>query len=233
MDTFSNTARKLREDVLLLPHHEAGALERGLVTNCYALLCGPNTLLVDAVFADVLPAVHALAQAGHAPTALVLTHRHVVPQAETLPEIVEQYRIPVFLHPNDAAHPQARRWPDLRYADPTASPLLAECGAEAIPFPGHTEGHIMLYRAVEGGLLLTGDCAVGPTLRDADKDTATMIRPPLSFNVSDAALRNGWIAFRRPVTALCPYHGMPLLDRPDAVAGALESLRREQPTIGL
>ena len=233
MDTSLMTARKLREDLILLPHHEGAALEHGLVTNCYAALCGPHAILVDAVFADSLPAIHALAQAGHTPTALVLTHRHVVPQAETLPEIVRQYQIPVFLHPNDAAHPQARRWRDLRYADPTDSPLLAECGLQALLFAGHTEGHIMLYREAAGGLLLTGDCAVGPKLREAEEDDWTMTRPPLSFNVNDTALRNAWIAFQRPVAALCPYHGLPVVDRADAIVNALESLRREQPTIGL
>jgi glyoxylase-like metal-dependent hydrolase (beta-lactamase superfamily II) len=148
----------LRPDLVWLRHREAQVEALGLSTNAYAVLGPRGAVLVDAVFADTVPDAAAVAAWGVPPVALVLTHRHLVPQADDLDGIARRLRVPIFLHPADAAHPQAGR--GRVYHDPTDSAVIAAAGVEVVPFPGHTEGHVALYLAAEGGALLAGDAAM-------------------------------------------------------------------------
>ncbi len=131
----------LRPDLVLLRHRDAQVGALGLSTNAYAVLGPRGAVLVDAVFADTVPDAAAVAAWGVPPVALVLTHRHLVPQADDLDGIARRLRVPIFLHPVDAAHPQAGR--GRVYHDPTDSAVIAAAGVEVVPFPGHTEGHVV------------------------------------------------------------------------------------------
>jgi glyoxylase-like metal-dependent hydrolase (beta-lactamase superfamily II) len=196
------------------------------------VLAPGGAVLVDAVFADQLPAIQAVAAAGHPPTALVLTHRHVVPQGDALGAVARAFGVPVLLHPIDAAHPQARVSP-VPLGDPTTSAALRAAGVEALLFPGHTAGHVVLYGAAGGGFVVAGDCAMGPTAGEAAAGADVLVRAPLAFNVDDGALRRGWLAFDRPLATIGPLHGEPLAGRPASVPRALAALRAEAPTTTL
>ena len=224
------SSQTLRCDLVLLPHRDAQVEAAGLSTNAYAVLGTHGAVLVDAVFADTLPDAAMLATWGVPPVALVLTHRHLVPQADDLDAIARRLDVPIFLHPADAAHPQAGR--GRAYQDPTDSPFLAEAGIEVVAFPGHTAGHVTLYLAAEGGALLAGDAAMSVPDPDAPPDGRTLVRPPAAFNVDDGQLRAGWLAFARPLATVAPLHGAPLVQRPDAVATARADLTRHEPTSG-
>ena len=223
-------APALRADLVLLPHRDAPVEAAGLSTNAYAVLGPRGAVLVDAAFADTVPDAALVATWGVPLVALVLTHRHLVPQAHDLDGIARRLDIPVFLHPADAAHPQAGR--GRAYHDPTDSAVLAAAGVEVVPFPGHTAGHVALYLAAEGGALLAGDAAMSIADPDAPPDGRTLVRPPAAFNVDDGQLRAGWMAFARPLATVAPLHGMPLVQRPDAVAAARADLTRREPTTG-
>jgi glyoxylase-like metal-dependent hydrolase (beta-lactamase superfamily II) len=249
------TPRRLPGDVVLLPHVEPFAAAHGMAANAYALLHAGGAVLVDAPFADLLPALTALADAGHPPAALVLTHRHVAAQADALADVARAWGgIPVYLHPADAAHPQgataARRW-GVRFADPLAEPALANArawDAEVLAFPGHTAGHVAIYRAAAGGVLVAGDAAMGPSVAEAAAGRAGAVRPPVTLSEDDAAIRRAWAQFDRPLTVIAPYHGQPLAaaaaeaapvagmavdPTTDVVTAALAALRRAAPTDGV
>ena len=167
MDIFA--PRRLRDDLFVLPHREEEVAARGIPANTYALQVGDRLILLDVVFADALLSLRAFITDHVYPAALVLSHRHVVAQAQVLTAVVKEFGIPVFLNPLEARHPQVTGTSDLSYEDPAKSALLAELGIDVLPMPGHTEGHIMLYRSEDGGLLLAGDCAVGPSAGEVQR----------------------------------------------------------------
>ena len=61
----------LRPDIVLIEYSDPGAEEFRLSTNTYALL-------VDTNISSLLPFVWLLSDDGFSPSALVITHRHVV-----------------------------------------------------------------------------------------------------------------------------------------------------------
>ena len=200
MDIFA--PRRLRDDLFVLPHREEEVAARGIPANTYALQVGDSLILLDVVFNDALLSLRTFITARVYPAALVLTHRHVVAQEEVLTAVVKEFGIPVFLDPVEACHPQVTRVSKLAFEDPAKSALLAELGIDVLPMPGHTEGHIMLYRSEGNGLLLAGDCAVGPSAGEVERGSWPLVRPPLSFNIDDEQLRRGWERFSLPVTTL-------------------------------
>ena len=60
---------------------------------------------------------------------------------------------------------------------------------EARFFPGHTEGHIVNYWDQHGGVLFTGDAAMGTTIEQDQNGTEHFVRPPIRMTVNDDALR--------------------------------------------
>ena len=216
--------RRLRDDLFVLPHREQEIAARGIPANTYVLQVQDRLILLDVVFADALSSLRALITDHVYPAALVLSHRHVVAQAEVLTAMVKKFRIPVFLDPVEARHPQVTRASDLPFEDPAKSALLAELGIHVLPMPGHTEGHIMLYRSEDGGMLLAGDCAVGPSAREIERGSWPLIRPPVSFNTDDQQLRRGWERFSLSVTTLGPYHGLPLSNDPEHIEAGIRAM---------
>ena len=227
----------LYDDLILLPHDEPFARRNGRSANCYALLGEAQSVLVDGGFADLLPAARDLADRGYPPTAILLTHRHVAAQGDAFGTFVRQFRTTLLLHPVEAQHPQARQTGH-RFEDPMTPDILQHFGlgdAEVLFFPGHTEGHIMVYRRSHGGVLLTGDCAMGPRFdraQDADEG-AVLVRPPLQLMVDDEQLRRNWEAFDRPVATVGPYHGGLFVDQADTMAEVMVPLKQERATHSL
>ena len=200
-------------------------------TNAYAVLTRGRALLFDANASGLLPLVEILRRDGFEPAGLVLSHRHSAGLGDAVITIAEQYQTPVFLHPIDAQHPQAMAV-GLPYENPVGHPLLAEFGTEALHFPGHTAGLVMLYFAAQQ-VLLAADAAMGPTAPQADRGVEYLVRPPITTNVDDDELRRGWLAFDRPVASVLPYHGTGYLQRRRDLPTIMQSLKRPVPTVGL
>lgn len=249
----------LLDDLLLLEHEDPGSRKDGMSTNSYALLengsgaAGGEALLVDATFDYLMPSVRELAERGYRPAAIVLTHRHILAGNGTmLDDLAAEFGdVPVLLHPIDVAysvrddphaadHPleniePSKAAPGVGFLDPIGDPtgasLLAGFGVEALHFPGHTEGSVVLYRERDG-LLLSGDAAMGTTVRQAAAGIEEVVRPWPFMSVDDARLRRAWLGFERPVSHLAPYHGRTAyLDRPaEEMREIMRPLTREEPT---
>ncbi|MPZ06712.1 MAG: hypothetical protein GEU26_09930 [Nitrososphaeraceae archaeon] len=150
----------LRPNIVLIEHSDPGAEEIRLSTNTYALLNAGRMLLVDTNISSLLPFVRQLSDDGFSPSALVITHRHVVGLGDALSDIKTEFNIPLLLHPIDARHQQALA-SGLHFENPIGHRVLNRFSVEALLFPGQTAGSIVLYSTNNGGLLLTGDSATG------------------------------------------------------------------------
>ena len=95
-----------------------------------------------------------MSDGGYSPAALVLSHRHVVGLGDAIGDLSTEFKIPVLLHPIDAAREQAMD-SGIRFENPVGHPILGEFGVEALLFPGQTAGSVVLYAAKHGGVLLT------------------------------------------------------------------------------
>jgi glyoxylase-like metal-dependent hydrolase (beta-lactamase superfamily II) len=87
---------------------------------------------------------------------------HVVGLGDAIGDLSTEFKIPVLLHPIDAVHQQAVA-SVIQFENPVGHPILGEFGFEAVLFPGQTAGSIVLHTTKHGGLLLTGDSAMGTT----------------------------------------------------------------------
>ncbi|MDQ3783414.1 MAG: MBL fold metallo-hydrolase [Actinomycetota bacterium] len=229
--TLSPEPRRLLDDLILLEHTDPGARPAGMSTNAYALLDDGKALLVDAAFDFLRPPTREIADEGYPPAGLLLSHRHLAGNGDMFEAFGEEFGVPIFLHPLDAAHPQAGG-AGVKFRDPMESPLFAEFGAEVIHFPGQTEGSVMLYRRRDG-LLLAGDSAMGPTNPQTASGVERLIRPPVFTSTDDAQLRRNWIEFDKPVAHLGPYHGSVYVGRSEAMEELMRPLVREEPTLGV
>jgi glyoxylase-like metal-dependent hydrolase (beta-lactamase superfamily II) len=221
----------LRDDVVLIEHSDPGARQAQLSTNTYAVLRNSRALLIDTNFSPLMPFIRELAARGFTPAALVISHRHVAGTGDAVRTLAKEFKMPVLMHPVDAGHPQAMV-SQVPYEDPMGHSLLTEFGLEAIHFPGHTSGHIALYGAERGGLLIAGDAAMGTTAGQAAQGIERLIRPPAGLSTDDAELRKRWFSFSRPVTTVLPYHGTGYVDRGADIARIMAPLTRDQPTTG-
>jgi glyoxylase-like metal-dependent hydrolase (beta-lactamase superfamily II) len=220
----------LRSDIVLIEYSDPGAEAAHISTNTYALLNAGRMLLVDTNVSSLLPFVRQLSDDGFSPAALVISHRHVVGLGDAIGNLAEEFKIPLLLHPIDAGHQQALAAGAI-FENPIGHPVLDQFGFEALLFPGQTAGSIMLYSTNNGGLLLTGDSAMGTTADQAKAGLERLIRPPIETSVDDAELRRQWLAFDRPVTTVLPFHGTGYVDRPAAdLAPIMRSLVRSEPT---
>jgi glyoxylase-like metal-dependent hydrolase (beta-lactamase superfamily II) len=134
----------LRPDIALIEYSDPGAEEVHLSTNTYALLNGGRMLLVDTNISSLLPFVRQLSDDGFSPSALVITHRHVVGLGDALNDLKTEFKIPLLLHPIDARHRQALA-SGIAFDNPVGHRVLSKFGFEALLFPGQTA---QLYRVV-------------------------------------------------------------------------------------
>jgi glyoxylase-like metal-dependent hydrolase (beta-lactamase superfamily II) len=119
----------------------------------------------------------------------------------------------------------------LQFENPVGHSILREFGFEALLFPGQTAGSIVLYTAKHGGVLLTGDSAMGTTADQAKAGLERMVRPPIETSVDDAELREQWLAFDRPVATVLPFDGTGYIDRRAAdIDLIMRPLTRPEPT---
>lgn len=228
----SPRTRRLSDNLVLLEHDDPGGRAAGRSTNAYVLLAEGRSLVVDAAFGYLLPAIREIADGGHPPAGLFLSHRHLAGNGDVFRAFEREFGAPVFLSAVDAGHPQARS-AGVRFEDPAGSATLAdEFGLRTVPFPGHTEGSVLIYQE-SSGLLLAGDSAMGTTRPQAARGLEHLIRPPIQTSADDGALRRGWLGFGLPVSHVGPYHGNAYVGRGDELAGIMRPLGREEPTVGM
>ncbi len=220
----------LRPDIVLIEHSDPEAEEAHISTNTYALLNAGRMLLVDTNISPLLPFVRQLSDDGLSPSALVITHRHVVGLGDALSDLKTEFKIPLLLHPIDAKHKQAVA-AGIPFEKPIGHRVLSEFGFDALLFPGQTAGSIMLYSTSNGGVLLTGDSATGTSVDQAKVGLERLIRPPIETSVDDAELRRQWLSFDRLVATVLPFHGTGYIDRSAAdLASIMRPLVRSEPT---
>ena len=136
----------------------------------------------------------------------------------------------MLLHPTDAGHEQAMD-SSIQFENPVGHPILGEFGFEALLFPGQTAGPIILHTTKHGGVLLTGDSAMGTTANQAKAGLEHLVRPPIETSVDDAKLREQWLVFDRPVATVLPFHGTGYIDRhANDIASIMRPLVRLEPT---
>ena len=221
---------RLRPDIVLIEYSDHGAEEIHLSTNTYALLNAGRMLLVDTNVSSLLPFVRQLSDDGFSPSALVITHRHVVGLGDALNDLKTEFKIPLLLHPIDARHRQALA-SGIAFENPVGHRVLSEFGFEALLFPGQTAGSIVLYSSNNGGVLITGDSASGTSADQAKAGLERLIRPPIETSVDDAELRRQWLAFDRLAATVLPFHGTGYVDRlASELASIMRSLVRPEPT---
>ena len=82
---------------------------------------------MDTNISSLLPFVRQLSDEGFSPSALVITHRHVVGLGDDLGDIKSEFKIPLLLHPIDAGHKQALT-SGLSFENPVGHQTLSEFG---------------------------------------------------------------------------------------------------------
>jgi glyoxylase-like metal-dependent hydrolase (beta-lactamase superfamily II) len=162
---------------------------RHLFVNAYLIGRPDNWILVDAALAGAATAIIEAAEAEFGPSAvpkaILLTHGHF-DHVGALPALLDHWDVPVWAHPLEVPHLTGTEDyppPDpsvgkgamalLSFAYPSKAIDLGE-RVRALPLdsqvpnlpewkwihtPGHTQGHISLYRASDG-LLVAGDAFV-------------------------------------------------------------------------
>ncbi len=213
MDFFSPGSQTLYNDLILLPQKGAATGGSGRPPNSFALLFEGYSVLFDAPYSWTLSGVEDLASKGYPPKVLVLSHRNVAGQGDAYEALQEAYGLPILLHPDDASHPEAKR-SGVDFDDPAESEVLRKSGLEVVHFPGHTAGSVMLYWTEHGGVLLAGDCAVGPGPRQ-DQEPPRLERSPGPTEAMTERLAEQWRTFSRPLRTICPLHGTVYQDRDD------------------
>lgn len=202
-----------------------------MTTNAYAILSAERgeAVLIDANVEYLFPFVQRLHDDGYTPVALLRTHQHPdITGGSAIKALQREYGLTAFLHPNDVLASQS----DIGLEDPTDSDLLAAFDLDVELFAGHTRGSMVVYGDCHGGVLFTGNAAMGAIIDETQRGVERLIRPPVEMNVDDGGLRQRWVAFDRPITGIAPHHGTVYLDRGDDVETLLEPLRRRKPTIG-
>ncbi|CAN5558228.1 hypothetical protein BH24ACT22_BH24ACT22_09570 [soil metagenome] len=212
-DFFSPETQILFDDLLLLPQEGASTGPTGRPPNSFAILTERRSILFDAPYSWVIPAVRRLRDEGYPPAALVLSHSNVAGQGDAFDVMTDEFAVPVLLHPADAVVSESRRT-GVECEDPRESEVLAGAGLEVFHFPGHTEGSILLYWENHGGVAFAGDSAVGPGPKQ-DPDPPRLVRAPAINAEADEGLRELWRTFDKPLRTVCPLHGAVYLDRDD------------------
>lgn len=230
---------------------------RHLFVNVYLIGSPQNWILVDAAMAGAAEEIIAAAEATFGldtkPSAIILTHGHF-DHVGALSALLEHWDVPVLAHPLEVPHLTGAE--DYLPADPTvgkgAMALLsftyphkaADFGdrIQALPLdsavpglsdwkwihtPGHTRGHISLYRDSDA-LLIAGDAFVTveqESLYQVLRQTQEVHGPPAYFTPDWATAEESV----RMLEALQPQiaatgHGTPM--RGDALAEGLANLVR-------
>jgi glyoxylase-like metal-dependent hydrolase (beta-lactamase superfamily II) len=223
------TPRQLLPNLFYIKHSDPGALRMGMSTNTYVLASNERALLIDPLFDYLLQPINEILSKGFSLSGILFTHRHLVSNGNFLYGLTNKYNVPLFLHSADQRYLKIR---GLNYAfeNPVEHPLTKEFDIEVIHFPGHTEGSIIIYQKQNGGLLMTGDAAVGPSEKQIQNGQVQLVRPSLNLSINDNQLRADWEQFNLLFAHVAPFHGGVIINMADKREEFLHSLQSPYPT---
>lgn len=226
MKFYSPDSQTILGPALLLPQEGSGSGGSKRPMNSFAILRDDHSVLVDAAFSWTVEGIRKLVADGRPPRALVLSHGDVVGSADALGDIAAEFGIPVMLHPLDAARDEASAT-GIEFVDPIHSDLLDASNVVRMHVPGHTPGSTMLWIEDEGGILFTGDCAVGLGPEQGAPDAEPTLQRPTMSDERRVEFVQSWhrAVASHPVAAILPLHGQCLLqaDVGEAVFATLQA----------
>lgn len=226
------TPHHLLPNLYHIKHTDPGAQKMGVATNTYVLTADKKALLIDAPFDYLMNPIKEILSKGFTLSGAVFTHRHLFNSGSFLNAFTAEFDVPLLLHPADQNSQQVRNLP-YSFENPVGHPLLEEFGLEAIHFPGHTEGSILLYQELNEGLIFSGDTAIGSTYKELENRTHQLVRVPPMLSVDDGQTRENWKQFDRPFAHFGPFHGATIIDSAKDRNRFLTALRRGEPTESL
>lgn len=211
---YSTENQYLFHDIVWLPQEGATTGPSGRPPNSYAKIDGDEVILIDAAYPWTLPGIAALNDAGHKPTALVITHEHVALQGDAIDEIHRIYHCDIIMHEADVTE-AVRQKLSVPFVSPIQHPALVKAFLDVIPLPYHTPGSIMLHTKENEGVMFTGDSAVAPGPKQ-NPEPPRLERPQVDAQ-KDAEFIDEWhiLCAQRFFSSVLPLHGTPYVERND------------------
>jgi glyoxylase-like metal-dependent hydrolase (beta-lactamase superfamily II) len=209
-------------------------------SNVYFVQSGESWVLVDTAFrgrAELIKgAAETLFGVGARPRAIVLTHAHP-DHAGSASELAHMWDVTVYVRPGEVPLPPSGRIigalarVELPSGQDGLSPIDPNLGVpglpdwQVIPTPGHTRGHLALFREGDRALI-PGDAVLTVnvnSLGDALSERHTLGAPPrfATWNWRAATESVSELARLEP-SMLAPGHGRPMAD--PMLAPALRAL---------
>jgi len=226
-------ADNIKADLVLpnlyyIKHTDPGAVKAGMATNTFIIINSGKALIMDASNYYLSGPIKQVIGSELEVAGFIYSHSHVVANGNYIPAFKKEFDVPFFLHPKDQVY-----FNGFEFTDPVNHPLLNDFNIEVLHFPGHTPGHIMLYNSENGGLLLTGDAAMGPTDEQTNNGIERLIRVPARLSYDDELIRQNWLHFNKQVAHVAPYHGSIYINKQASLAQIMSSLTRVEITQGL
>ncbi len=211
--------------------------------NVYFVQSGETWVLVDTAFRGraelIRSAAETLFGVGARPQAIVLTHAHP-DHAGSASELAHIWDVTVYVHPDEVPLPPSGRIigalarVELPSGQDGLSPIDPNVGVpglpdwQVIPAPGHTRGHLALFREGDRALI-PGDAVLTVNLNslgDALSQRHTLGGPPrfTTWNWRAATESVSELARLEP-SVLAPGHGRPMAG--PMLAPALRALAKQ------
>jgi len=228
MNTKNIKAELVLPNLYHIKHTDPGAVKAGMATNTFVIINNGKALVMDASSDYLSDPIKEVIGSELEVAGFIYSHSHVVANGNYIPAFKREFEAPFFLHPLDQAY-----FKGFEFINPVNHPVINDFNIEIIHFPGHTPGHIMLYNSANGGLLLAGDAAMGPTDEQTRKGIERLIRVPARLSYDDELIRQNWLHFNKKVAHLGPYHGSIYINKQESLKQIMEPLTRVEITQGL
>ncbi|QCW99455.1 hypothetical protein FGM00_04770 [Aggregatimonas sangjinii] len=159
-------------------------------------------LLIDAVRDESVQSLKNWMANGYSISGVFLTHRDLLGQAYApLHEISEDLgNAPIFIHPDDTPKNS-----NALFDITCAIDIFTDFNVQVHHSPGHTPGSVVIYAEMNGGILFTGDSAVGSPY---EEEQYYFERPP-NNEENDERLRGFWENVEQRFKHILPLHGKP------------------------
>lgn len=185
-------------------------------------------ILIDAVRPENKEALQGFLSKGYTISAILLTHGDLLAQAYASMEQIKKDvgGAPIFIHPLDM-HSQSKSLKDIT----AKHQVFKHFDLDVFHFPGHSGGSVVIRSGINGGMIFTGDSAIGSPY---EQDDYSFVRPVIQEHTKDFALAEAWKGFAADFEHFLPQHGKPQFDLDeDERHTILRKLARDEPTLSL
>lgn len=198
-DIHTGSFQELLPEIFLIK----GAKNRRGFDQAYAIIKGKEVLLIDAVEETYREATSYLLKNGYSIKAILITGKGVLEDAYANLQILAEDSggAEIYMHPEISSQDFATR--ELTGKDQ----LLNSFELEAYVLPGK-EGQVVLYSTQHGGILFTGDSALGS---DYGSDEFLFTRGREKNEKAAFKVEEFWKNWKREFTYLFPRKGKPAL----------------------